>query len=42
VKFFKYDTRAEGNSNQGHEGPVYGTHLPAADKAALLEHLKTF
>ena len=42
VRFFKYDTRVAGNSNQGHEGPAYGTHLPPADKAALLEHLKTF
>jgi mono/diheme cytochrome c family protein len=42
LKFFRYDTRVEGNSNQGHEGPAYGTQLPAADKAALLEHLKTF
>jgi mono/diheme cytochrome c family protein len=40
--FFKYDTALEGNSNAGHEGPQYGTHLPAEDKAALLEHLKTF
>jgi mono/diheme cytochrome c family protein len=42
VKFFKYDTRVAGNSSQGHEGPAYGTQLPPADKAALLEHLKTF
>ncbi|MGZ5101132.1 MAG: c-type cytochrome, partial [Usitatibacter sp.] len=42
VKFFKYDTRVKGNSKQGHEGPAYGTSLPAAETAALLEHLKTF
>ncbi len=41
-QFFRYDTRLDGNSNRGHEGPAYGTHLPDADKAALLEHLKTF
>jgi hypothetical protein len=40
--FFKYDTALEGNSNAGHEGPQYGTHLPAEDKTALLEYLKTF
>jgi len=39
---FRYDTSVDGNSNRGHEGEAYGTHLPAADKAALLEHLKTF
>ncbi len=42
VKFHRYDTQADGNSNAGHEGAAYGTNLPAADKAALLEHLKTF
>ena len=31
-----------GNSNAGHEGGAYGTNLPPADKAALLEYLKTF
>lgn len=41
-KYFQYDTALEGNSNAGHEGPAYGTHLPADDKAALLEYLKTF
>jgi mono/diheme cytochrome c family protein len=40
--FFKYDTGLEGNSNVGHEGSEYGTHLPPEDKAALLEYLKTF
>lgn len=32
------DTRIPGNSNAGHE---YGTALPAPDKAALIEYLKT-
>jgi hypothetical protein len=41
-RFFRYDTSVEGNSNAGHEGSAYGTHLPPADKAALLEYLKTF
>ena len=41
-QFFRYDTAAEGNSNAGHEGPTYGTDLPLADKAALVEYLKTF
>ena len=41
-KYFKYDTSAEGNSNAGHEGRAYGTDLPAEEKAALLEYLKTF
>jgi Cytochrome c len=31
-----------GNSNQGHEGEKYGTTLPAQDKEALVEYLKTF
>lgn len=40
--FFAFDTRLPGNGNQGHEGEAYGTLLPAADKDALVEHLKTF
>jgi hypothetical protein len=40
--FFPYDTSVIGNGNQGHEGKAYGTELPAADKAALIEYLKTF
>ena len=36
-KLFRYDTAVPGNSNRGH---LYGVTLPAADKAALLEHLK--
>jgi hypothetical protein len=31
-----------GNSNRGHDGPAYGTDLPASDKDALVEYLKTF
>jgi mono/diheme cytochrome c family protein len=42
LKFFKFDTSVPGNGNMGHEGPRYGTDLPASDKAALLEFLKTF
>lgn len=38
-RFFLYDTRVPGNGNAGHD---YGTTLPAADKWALIEHLKTF
>jgi hypothetical protein len=41
-RFFLFDTRAPGNSNRGHEGPAYGTELPAEDKDALVEFLKTF
>ena len=41
-RYFKFDTRAPGNSNAGHEGKRYGTDLPAADKDALVEYLKTF
>jgi hypothetical protein len=33
-----FDTRERGNSNGGH---LYGTTLPAADRVALLEYLKT-
>ncbi len=35
---WKYDTRVEANGNQGH---TYGTDLPAEDKQALIEYLKT-
>jgi len=38
-QFLFYDTAKPGNGNSGH---VYGTNLPASDKAALLEYLKTF
>ena len=44
-KFFLYDTdetKQPGNSNKGHEGKRYGTDLPAAEKEALIEYLKTF
>ena len=39
---FRFDTRLPGNANSGHEGRAYGTELSAADKAALVEFLKTF
>ncbi|MEH1924984.1 cytochrome c [Nostoc sp.] len=35
---FKYDISVPGNSNQGH---LYGTDLPAKEKQALIEYLKT-
>ncbi|MEH1782980.1 MAG: cytochrome c [Nostoc sp.] len=35
---FKYDISVPANSNQGH---LYGTDLPAKDKQALVEYLKT-
>ena len=35
---FRYDTSIPGNGNGGH---LYGTDLPLADKAALIEYLKT-
>ncbi|OZA43412.1 MAG: hypothetical protein B7X81_11275, partial [Hydrogenophilales bacterium 17-61-76] len=41
-RLFAYDTRIPGNRNAGHEGAAYGTTLPAADKWALIEYLKTF
>lgn len=37
--FTRYDTLVPGNSNSGH---VYGTALPAEDKQAIVEYLKTF
>jgi hypothetical protein len=37
--FSRFDTAVDGNSNTGH---VYGTTLSDGDKAALVEHLKTF
>ena len=40
--FFRFDTTQPGNGNGGHEGRAYGTELPADDKAALVEFLKTF
>jgi hypothetical protein len=40
--FFAFDTTQRGNGNGGHEGPAYGTNLPAEEKRALLEYLKTF
>jgi hypothetical protein len=47
-KYFQFNMVDEqgmiipGNSNQGHEGQEYGTTLPAQDKEALVEYLKTF
>jgi mono/diheme cytochrome c family protein len=41
-RFFKFDTGRTGNANTGHAGPAYGTDLPADDKWALVEYLKTF
>ena len=53
TSFFRYETDADagiactgtalaGNGNGGHEGAAYGTDLPAEDKDALVEFLKTF
>jgi hypothetical protein len=41
-RFFAYYTGLAGNSNAGHEGPQFGTDLPASDKDALVEYLKSF
>ncbi|MEA2187833.1 MAG: hypothetical protein QOK16_2844 [Solirubrobacteraceae bacterium] len=35
---FKFKTSVAGNGNGGH---TYGTHLPASDKRALIEYMKT-
>jgi len=40
--YFLYDTSLKANGNAGHEGAAYGTNLPASDKDALVEYLKTF
>jgi mono/diheme cytochrome c family protein len=40
--YFLFNTELPGNGNRGHEGPAYGTALPAADKDAIVEYLKTF
>ena len=37
--FSQYDTSVPGNSHDGH---LYGTALPADDKRAIVEYLKTF
>jgi hypothetical protein len=34
----RYDTTLRGNGNGGH---LYGTNLPAADREAIIEYLKT-
>jgi hypothetical protein len=36
-RYFRYDVSLPGNGNGGH---LYGTGLPAPDKAALVEYLK--
>ena len=52
-KYFRFDTqekpggltprdRNEGNCNDGHEGPEYGTELSDKEKDAIVEYLKTF
>jgi Cytochrome C oxidase, cbb3-type, subunit III len=47
-KYFCFETRScdgkpiPGNGNSGHDGPQFGTRLPAADKDAIVEYLKTF
>lgn len=38
---FLYDTGRPGNSNAGHEGRRYGTHLPPRAKDAIVEYMKT-
>ena len=39
---WRFDTRAPGNGNGGHEGQMYGTLLSPENKDALVEYLKTF
>ena len=41
-RYFQFDTHLPGNFNTGHEGPRYGTTLPADEKKELIEYLKTF
>jgi mono/diheme cytochrome c family protein len=41
ARYMRFDTTLDGNSNSGHAGAEYGTNLPAADKDALVEYLKT-
>ena len=47
-RFFLFDTTdgngnsLPGNGRDGHEGRLYGTELPEAEKLALVEYLKTF
>jgi hypothetical protein len=40
-EFFRYDTRVTGNSNSGHDGKPYGTHLAPEQKDAIVEYMKT-
>ena len=39
MRYAEFDTALPGNGNQGH---LYGTTLPASDKDAVVEYLKTF
>jgi hypothetical protein len=39
TRYFDFDTSRPGNGKEGH---VYGTTLPAADKDAIVEYMKTF
>jgi hypothetical protein len=41
-RFFAFYTGLAGNSNDGHDGPRFGTDLPPRDKDALVEYLKSF
>lgn len=40
--FYRFDTTVAGNSNAGHDGEAYGTHLPDDLKDAVVEYMKTF
>jgi hypothetical protein len=40
--FFRFDTQVPGNSNAGHDGEEYGTHLSDEQKDAIVEYMKTF
>jgi hypothetical protein len=37
---FLFDVSLPGNSNAGHEGPMYGTDLADAEREDLVEYLK--
>lgn len=38
---YQFDTTLPGNSNAGHEGARFGTHLSPHERSALVEYLKT-
>lgn len=38
---YRFDTTLPGNSNAGHEGARFGTHLSPHERSALVEYLKT-